>query len=167
MHAAHHGRAYLKGCRELVRALDRWPLEEWREAARLADEIGATEAFAAGLRLVEPGAELAQTLGLPSTSRLDWELRQLRPPRGRFHLQAFLRAHDLRTRAHVVRRALLPRPRWIVHQYPWARDRRTRIFAAYLLHIARSPAWGLKALRFYRRERQAERARRRPFRPSE
>jgi hypothetical protein len=160
MHAAHHGDAYLKGRRELVRALDRWPLAVWREAARLADEIEATEAFAAGLRLVEPGAELAENLGLPPTSRLDWELRQLKRPRGRFHLQAFLQAPDLRSRAHVLRRALFPHPRWLVRQYPWARDRRIRIFAAYLLHIARSPAWGLRALGFYRRERQAKRAER-------
>jgi Uncharacterised nucleotidyltransferase len=166
-HAAQHGHAYVKGCRELVRALDRWPLEVWRGAARLAEEVGATEAFAAGLRLVEPGAKLAETLGLPSTSRLDWELRQVARPRGRSHLQAFLQAPGLRSRAHVLRRALIPHPRWIVRQYPWARDRRARIFAAYLLHIARSPAWGLRALRFYRRERQAERAvRNRPSEPS-
>jgi hypothetical protein len=158
MHAAHHGDAYLKGRRELLRGLDRWPLEVWREAGRLAAEVDATEAFAAGLRLVEPGAELAETLGLPSTSRRDWELRQIARPRGRFHLQAFLQARDLRTRAHVLRRALLPHSGWIVRQYPWARDRRAGIFAAYLLHIARSPAWGLRALRFHRRERQAERA---------
>jgi hypothetical protein len=157
MHAAHHGDAYLKGRRELLRGLDHWPLEVWREAAKLAAEIEATEAFAAGLRLVEPGAELAQTLGLPATSRLDWELRQAARPRGRFHLQAFLQAPDLRSRVHVLRRALLPHPRWIVRQYPWARERGAKIFAAYLLHIARSPAWGLRALRFHRRERQAGR----------
>ena len=157
-HAAQHGQSYLKGCRELVRALERWPLEVWREAARLADEIEATEAFAAGLRLVEPGAELAERLALPSTGRLDWELRQSERPRGRFHLEAFLQAPDLRTRAHVVRRALLPHPRWMARQYPWAHDRRVALLAAYLLHLARSPAWALKALVFQRRKKRAERA---------
>jgi hypothetical protein len=166
-HAAQHGHGYLKGCRELVRALDRWSPEVWRDAATLAGDIDATEAFAAGLRLVEPGAELAETLGLPPTSRLDWELRQVDRPRGRFHLQAFLQAGDLRTRAHVIRRALLPHPRWMVRQYPWARDGRVRMFAAYLLHLARSPALGLRVLLFRRRERRAERAlRERPVRPS-
>jgi hypothetical protein len=157
LHAAHHGEAYEKGRRELNRALDRWPLEVWREAAQLADEIGATEAFAAGLRLVESGAELAETFELPSTNRLDWELRQIARPRGRFHLQAFLQAPDLRTRARVLRRALVPHRSWMVRQYPWARDRRVRMFAAYLLHLARSPAWALRALLFRRREKQAER----------
>ena len=158
MHAAHHGHAYLKGRRELLRALDRWPLEVWREAARLAAEIEATEAFAAGLRMVEPGVELAKTLELPPTSRLDWEVRQSARPRGRFHLQAFLQAPNLRTRAHVLRRALFPHPRWMVRQYPWAQDRRARMFAAYLLHLARSPAWALRALLFRHRESRAERA---------
>jgi Uncharacterised nucleotidyltransferase len=156
LHAAHHGEAYAKGRRELLRALDRWPPEVWREAARLAEEIDATEAFAAGLRLVEPGAELAELLELPSTDQLDWELRQAVRPRGRSHLQAFLQAPDLRTRAHVLRRALLPHPGWMVRQYPWARDGRLRLVAAYLVHLARSPAWAVRVLRFRRRERRAK-----------
>jgi Uncharacterised nucleotidyltransferase len=158
-HAAQHGEGYVKGTRELARALDRWPLETWREAAELADEVEATEALASGLRLLEAGAQLAETLGLPSTSRLDWELRQSTRPRGRSHLHVFLQAPDLRTRAHILRRALLPQPRWIVQEYPWARDRRGRILAAYALHIARSPAWALRALRFRLGQRRAERDR--------
>jgi hypothetical protein len=156
VHAAQHGQGYAKGCRELARALDRWSAEVWRDAAALAGEIEATDAFAAGLRLVEPGVELAQRLGLPATTRLDWELRQAVRPRGRSHLQAFLQASDLRTRANVARRALLPHPRWIARQYAWAHDRRGRLFAAYLLHLARSPAWAIRALRFHRREKRAE-----------
>ena len=156
-HAAQHGQGYAKGCRELARALDRWPPEVWRDAARLAREVGATEAFAAGLRLVAPGAELAEVLDLPSTKRLDWELRQVGAPRGRFHLQAFLQAPGLRARAHVARRALLPRPAWLIRQYPWAGHGRARMLAAYLLHIARSPVWALRALVYRRRRLRAER----------
>ena len=155
-HAAQHGQQYVKGRRELARALDRWPLDVWRGAASLADEIGATEPFAAGLRLVEPGALLAEHLGLPSTGPLDWQLRQVQRPRGRSHLQAFLHAPDLRTRARVVRRALLPHPGWMVRQYPWTRNRRALLLPAYLLHIARSPAWGLRVLLFRRGEKRAE-----------
>ena len=159
-HAAQHGDVYAKGRRELVRGLDRWPMDVWHEAARLAAEIDATEAFAAGLRLVPPGAKRAETLGLPSTSRLDWELRQRERPRGRFHLQAFLHASTVRERAHVVRRALLPHPRWIARQYPWTRGRPARMPAAYALHIARSPVWALRAALFRVRQGRAERAHR-------
>jgi hypothetical protein len=155
-HAAQHGERYTRGCRELARALDRWPPAVWREAALLAHEVEATEAFAAGLRLVEPGAELAKRLELPSTSGLDWELRQGRSPRGRFHLQALLEARTVRARAHVLRRALVPHPRWIGEQYPWAREGRGRTLAAYLLHIARSPAWALRAVVFRLRQRRAD-----------
>ena len=155
-HAAQHGERYSKGRRELARALDRWPLAVWREAALLAEEVEATEAFAAGLRLVEPGAELAKRLELPSTNRLDWELRQSGSPRGRFHLHALLEARTVRARAHILRRALFPHPRWIGEQYPWARERPGRLPAAYLLHIARSPAWTLRAVLFRVRQKRAD-----------
>jgi Uncharacterised nucleotidyltransferase len=156
IHAAHHGAGYERGSRELTRGLDRWPPEVWREAARLAREIDAIEAFAAGLRLVESGAELAEALDLPSTERLDWQLRQGVAPRGRFHLQAFLQAGSVRERAHVIRRALFPPPGWILRAYPWAQGRRARMTAAYLLHIARSPAWALRTVLFRVRQRRAE-----------
>ena len=154
-HAAQHGQGYAKGARELSLALERWPVEVWTDAARLAEGIGATEAFAAGLRLVEPGAELAERLQLPATTGLDWELRQASRPRGQFHLHAFFQAASLRTRLHVLRRALFPHPRWIARQYPWTSDRRGGILAGYLLHIARSPAWALRALRYRVRQRRA------------
>ena len=154
-HVAQHGSGYAKGRRELAWALDRWRLDVWRDAAGLADEIDATEAFAAGLRLSEAGAELAEILELPPTGRLDWELRQHDRPRGRFHMQALGQAPDIRSRAHVLRRALFPDRRWIVREYPWARGRPARVSAAYLFHIARSPAWALRALRFRRLQERA------------
>ena len=140
-----------------MRGLDRWPFDVWSAAAGLAQEIDATEAFAAGLRLVEPGAALAERLELPPTSRLDWELQQIDRARGRFHLEALLRAPTARERAQVLRRALLPHPHWIARQYPWAADHPARLPAAYLVHVARSPLWALRTALFHLRQRRAGR----------
>ena len=155
-HAAQHGQGYARGCRELARALDRWPPAVWREAAVLADEVEATEAFAAGLRLVEPGAELAQSLELPSTNRLDWELRQAAESAWALPFAGSLggAAPSARGRMSCAVRCF-PTRAGSVEQYPWAREGRGRMPAAYLLHIARSPAWALRAGLFRLRQRRA------------
>jgi hypothetical protein len=48
--------------RDLRRALDRVEIDVWREAAVIADELGAAAAFANGLRLDPRGAALADRL---------------------------------------------------------------------------------------------------------
>ena len=75
MHAAQHGPAYERQLGELALALERWPADVWDAAAELAGEIGATPAFAAGLRLLPRGAAEARRLGLASTAELDWKIR--------------------------------------------------------------------------------------------
>jgi hypothetical protein len=151
-HAAQHGPAYRKGCRELGLGLERWPFEVWEGAARLALEVEGCEAFAAGLRLVPTGRELARALGLAATDALDWEIRHgdLRP-RGTFHVTALREAQSLRARATVIGRALLPPRRWITWQHPWAQAGGARLVAAYALHLMRAPAWAARAWRFSRR----------------
>jgi predicted nucleotidyltransferase len=93
-HAAQHGQASEKHASEL--ALELWP-DVSEAAARLAAEIGATEAFAAGLRLSRRVASVAALLGLPATERLDWVIRHRdgRVP-GTFHLEALAEAKSLR-----------------------------------------------------------------------
>jgi hypothetical protein len=149
LHAAQHGPAYAKGCRELSLGLERWPQEIWKGAAVLAAEIEATEVFAAGLRLVPAGPELVQLLGLPADSRLDWEIRNADArPRGSFHLSEFLEARSLADRARVMRRALFPSPAWIAWQYPWAGRRGWRLVAAYVFHLLNALPTAARALRF-------------------
>lgn len=155
-HAAQHGRADVKALADLSRAVERWDDGVWRSAAALAEEVGATPALAAGLRLVPGGAELAEHLGLPATDRLSWALaNRADRPRGTFHLAALAEAQGVRGRARVLRRALLPHRRWVIAQYPWARDGGVRLAAAYVAHLLRSPAWAMRAWRYRRRERRA------------
>lgn len=155
MHAAQHGPQYEKGCRELALGLERWPFPVWERAATLAREIGASDAYAAGLRLVPAGGRLAETLALPPTSRLDWEIKQRARPRGTFHLEALLQARSMRARVDVLRRALLPGHRWMAWQYPWARGGTGRLVAAYALHLTRTPLWAVRAWWFQRRARRS------------
>ena len=83
-HAAQHGPGFPKPVDELALALERWPADIWDSAAGLAQEIDATEAFAAGLRLVPEGAVVAARLALASTAELDWTIRHRGGHAGRF-----------------------------------------------------------------------------------
>jgi hypothetical protein len=160
MHAAQHGPVFEKHLYELALALERWPADVWASASALAHEIGATEAFAAGLRLLPRGAALSSQLALPSTAELDWTIRhQHDRPRGTFHLRALADTEGLGGRVRIVRRALVPGRAWITYQHPWARGGRLRLAAAYGLHLARAPVWAARALLFMQRARRADRAR--------
>jgi hypothetical protein len=160
MHAAQHGPALQKHVDELALGLERWPHDVWGSAAMLAAEIDATEAFAAGLRLLPEGAALAARFDLPSTAELDWTIRHRHDrPRGIFHVQALANATGPRERLLILRRSLLPSRVWITNQHPWAQAGGLRLIAAYGVHLARAPGWAARAWRFRGRARRAGRAR--------
>jgi hypothetical protein len=151
-HAAQHGPDYTKGTRELEMGLERWAPGVWREAAQLAAEVDATAAFAAGLRLVPDGEQLANALRLPDDPTFDWEIRHLdERPRGAFHVQAFREAGGPRERLRLLRRALLPNRRWLTVEYAWAQKSPLHLAAGYLLHLVRTPLWAARAWAFRRR----------------
>jgi hypothetical protein len=150
IHAAHHGSQHSPGLRDLDLALERWPPAVWGGAAALARELGATHAFAAGLQLAPAGRKLARALELPNVSQRN-RIAPREWPRGTSHLRALANAGSLSARLRVVRRALLPPPKWIVWEYPWARRWPPLQIAAYAVHLMRAPLWGSRALRFHRR----------------
>jgi Uncharacterised nucleotidyltransferase len=155
LHAAQGGAAEPKAVGDLARGIEHLAPDVWRDAAELAEEVQGVAAFGAGLRLVPSGARLAESLELPPTPRLDWEVRhrQLRP-RGAFHVQAIASARGLRERADLLRRSLLPAREWIVSEYRWAGRSRAHLLAGYARHLLRSPLWALRALRFELRARR-------------
>lgn len=156
LHVAQHGPEDLKAAADLNRGLERWSPEIWSQAAELAAELGAVEAFAAGLRLVPGGGLVARRLELPAADALLWQIEHSgERPRGHFHLQAFTEARGLRERMNLLRRSLLPRRAWIVWEHPEAGRSRLRLFAAYCVHILRAPAWAIRAWRFRRRNPNA------------
>jgi len=156
LHAAQHGARYPQPMEDLAKALERWPLEVWQRAARLARELHATAAFAAGLRQLPQGVALARRLCLPATDELQWMIAHRdKRPRGTFHLHAFSQAATLSERASVVRRSLLPTSKWIAWQYPWASDHGVRLIGGYMVHLVRTPVWAARAWRFRRRAQRA------------
>ena len=156
LHAAQHGSSDRKAMGDLARGLERWGIEIWSSAAAVADETGATQTFAAGLRLLPVGAALASGLGLPPANGVAWEIRHRQSrPRGTFHLEAFAEARGMRARANVLRRSLIPTREWIRWEIPWAARGRLALLAAYAWHILRTPAWALRAWRFRRGARRA------------
>ena len=153
-HCAQGGSGDHKAIADLVRGLHRITIDDWRSAADLARELEATSAFAAGLRLIPAGAALARDLKLPATDATDWQIaHRAERPRGNFHLDALLRASGLREHATILRRALLPTPRWMAWNYRWVGASRLRLAAAYVLHMSRAPLWALRAALFRRRGR--------------
>src|SRR5205807_6783908 len=101
------------------------------------------------------GVEAAR-LGLPATPELDWTIRHIATrPRGSFHLQALAAADGLGEAWRILRRSLLPRRAWIVHEHPWASSGTLRLLVAYVLHLVRARAWAARAWRFRQRARRA------------
>ena len=150
LHAAQHGPRKSKALGDLVRGIERWPVEVWRGAADLAEAVEALPTFSAGLRLVPAGARLASRLGLPATPELDWEIHHADSrPRGTFHLEALAEGQGTRERLSVLWRALVPTPQWMRTQFPWARTR-LLLIVAYAWHMMRAPVWAARAARFRR-----------------
>jgi hypothetical protein len=160
LHASQHGPAYQKHVDELALGLERWPADVWESAALLAQEMDATDAFAAGLRLLPAGAAAAARLALQSNPEFDWTIRHGHErPRGTIHLQAFAEAAGTRERLGVLRRSLLPSRVWITNQHQWAQPGGLRVIAAYGAHLARAPGWAARAWLFRGRARRAGRVR--------
>ena len=160
LHAAQHGPAYRRQLGELALALERWPADVWDSAAELAEEIGATPAFAAGLRLLPRGAAEAARLGLPSTAELDWKIRhRAARPRGTFHVQALAEADGLRERLRHPAPRAAAQPS--MDHAPACVGPAGRAAAARRLrgHLARAPVWAARAWRFRRPARRAGRRR--------
>lgn len=151
LHLAQHGPDDAKAAADLRLALTRWDQDVWRDAAQLAVELQAIDAFAAGLRLSPEGTLVADDLAVFPSEQAAWDMahRHLRP-RGADHLSALAAAGTLGARAHLLRRALLPSAAWIRSEIRWAHRSRGHMAAAYLLHLVRTPLWATRAYRFAR-----------------
>jgi Uncharacterised nucleotidyltransferase len=140
LHAAQHGVGWARPIAELERALAAGDDQLWITAARLAEALVATDAFATGLRLCVPGTALARRLGLSTERSADAELRAASAPPVALGFEQLGRADGNWARLIIVWRKLVPPPAFVRHWDPRAADGRLALLRAYV----RRPMWLLR-----------------------
>lgn len=140
LHAAHHGEQWGKATIHLERALACLDLPVWEAASALAERVGAGASFEAGLRLVPPGAMVADTLGLHPHASIRVRLRASSPPPIALGLEQLATAGSNRMRLRILARKLVPPPAFIRHWWPPAARSRSMLALGYLYR----PAWLLR-----------------------
>jgi hypothetical protein len=132
LHAAHHGVEGEKQLAELLRAMRTARLDTWAQAARLAQEIGAVPAFAAGLRLLPEGADVAERLGLSHDATPETVLRASSAHSTAIGFARLAATPGLRARAVVVARKAVPTRAFMRYWSPLARRGPAGMALAYL-----------------------------------
>ncbi|HKP21796.1 MAG TPA: nucleotidyltransferase family protein [Thermoleophilaceae bacterium] len=152
LHAAQHqdGKAVF----DLEKAVAQLDYELWTQAAELARELRALPAFSAGLRLVEGGRPLAESLGIADVRSLHMEVRAQRVPLAEGIAQIYT-TRGLRAKLRLLWRELFPRPAFMRWWSPLANRGGLGLALAYLWR----PIWLVahlpRAVRTVRRARQA------------
>jgi len=137
LHSAKDGGRDEKPLRDLERALEIVPLELWRAAAEIAAEVGAGEAFAAGLRRCPGGREVSAALGLSSHLSREIALRQQDPAALSVGVDWLLRSKGSRRKVALVARKVVPPPAFLREWSPLARRGRWGLALAYIWR----PVW--------------------------
>ena len=158
LHNAHHGTGRPRTLEDLDRAVERFDLPAWRAAARMAELLGASEPFAAGLRLTSAGDVLATRLGLERHASLEIWLKSNPHGFGAFALDRLASTSTLRGRLGLCMRLLVPSRRVMYKYSPLARRGRLGLALAYLTRPVRLAAHAGPALVEWVRARQALRA---------
>lgn len=154
LHAAQHGEAWGRVLADLEQALEVADEPVWNDAAVLAAELGATDAFGAGLRLVPAGAALADRLHVPANRSVEVALHVSSPPPTALGFEQLARAGQTGARVRIVARKVIPPPGFMRHWYPPAARSRRRLVVAYLyrpIWLLRNASHGWRAWRDARR----------------
>jgi hypothetical protein len=132
LHAAKDGGRIAKVRHDLGHAVDRLPLELWKETASLAARLNATASLAAGLRMTPPGEVLAAQLRLPSETAMAIALRAHGAPPLAVGMDWLFSTSGLRRKAALVARKIVPPPVFLRAWTPLARRGRLGLTAAYV-----------------------------------
>ena len=142
---------------DLRRALERLPDEIWADAAALAAEVDATTAFAAGLRLLPKGANLAERLGLSTALTTLVAMRAATAPVVSEGLMSLAATPGLVAKMRLIAREVAPTSAYLRTHFPFARRGRLGLALARVWR----PIWLLlhlgPALLAIRRARRASR----------
>lgn len=146
LHAAQNGPVDVKAIADLERGVAQVDRERWRAAASLADELGATPAFAAGLRLIEAGRRLADELSLPRRMTVELLLRSRSAPQQALFFERLRETNGARRKLALIGRKLFPTATYLRVHVPMARRGAAGLFAARAAHpwiVARGTAAAL------------------------
>jgi hypothetical protein len=161
LHAAKEAARSEKVVVDLERALEIVSHEVWAEAAQLARDVEASEAFAAGLRRHPGGREIAGRLDLPDELTSAVSLRTTKPPPLAIGLDYVLDAPAVGGLLFGIRKTFPP-PSFMRAWRPVARRGPLGLALAYVYR----PFWlivkTIPAARAVRRARRAARVSRRP-----
>jgi hypothetical protein len=132
LHVAQHGRQTPKPLDDLRQALERLPQATWKEAARLARQLDATESFGVGLRLLPAGKSLADDLGLPMTLTAESTLRAGTPPPTALGFEWLTHVPGTRAKVRLLAGKLVPDTEFMHAWSPLARRGTLGLALAYL-----------------------------------
>ena len=134
LHAVQHGVGAATPMADLAHALERVDPASWRTASELADALDARESFAAGLRLLPSGCELADQLGLPVDPALPrhFRLRAMTAPYTSFGVERLVTAENMTARLKLLLHEACPPPAFMRRWKPVARRGPLGLACAYL-----------------------------------
>jgi hypothetical protein len=160
LHAAKDGHRVGKVRHDLGHAVERVEPETWEVASGIANRLDSLGMFAAGLRLLPAGREVAERLNLPSEVPMAAALRRGGGAPFAVGIEWLSTARGFRRKVGVVTRKLFPPPGFMRAWTPLARRGPLGLAAAYLWR----PFWVLwragPAIRAWRRARlEARRSR--------
>jgi hypothetical protein len=135
LHAAQHGARERQPVEDLRRALGSVGEKTWREAATVAQELGAVPAFASGLRLLPEGTALAERLALPTKRSVEASLRARTAPMGSRAFDRIAAARGFRARLAQGWHSLAPSPAHMRAFVPLARRGRIGLASAYAVRL--------------------------------
>jgi Uncharacterised nucleotidyltransferase len=159
LHAGQHGTGWGRFLDDLERGASRIDISTWDAAAELAASLGATAAFATGLRLVEPGRALASELGLPTDGSVDLALKASTPPPIALGFDQLARASGWRQRLAILRHKFFPPVTFMKLWSPLARQGKLGLLRAYVqrwIWLLRNAPAGFRAWRSARRGTAAD-----------
>ncbi len=130
LHAAQNGPIDVKAIRDLERGLAKISQEEWKEAASLAEQLEATEAFAAGLRLLPAGRSVADDLMLPRRMTVELALRTRSAPQDALFFARLAQAPGAWGKGCLFARKVFPTAALLRANWPLARRGRVALLLA-------------------------------------
>jgi hypothetical protein len=152
LHVADHGRAGGWAIEDLRRALAVVPPDGWRRAAALASDLGATEPFSSGLRLLPTGARVADSFDLPQPDDPLLRLHSSSATVTTLRMLEYADQRALTGLARLLASELIPSSERMRAWYPFARRGRRGLVAAHVIRLARL---GLTSPRLLANWRQA------------